>query len=375
MTTDQRGVARPQGAADDIGAFEVVAACPAFPASVATEGELNIAIGCYNALTTPGTYTINITQDVALTASTTQINNATAGIDLVIEGAGFTVDGQGTAGVRPFDIAASTTVTMNEITVSGGNVTGPFVSGGGIRNVGNLTLNNSTLSGNMAEGLGGGLWNGGIVTITNSTVTGNTSTDNYGGGLDNSGTGTMTLQNSTVSGNTATEHGGGISSFGTTNIDSTTIAGNTSTSYGGALFLESGITTLRNSILADSTGGVDCGVLFGSISDGGHNLVESLINCPITNGVNGNIVGEDPMLGPLADNGGPTQTRALLAGSPAIDAGDTTLTTDQRGVARPQGTADDIGAFEVSAPLRFTIEAPTVQTSQIACPAPGTSLV
>jgi hypothetical protein len=72
----------------------------------------------------------------------------------------------------------------------------------------------------------------------------------------------------------------------------------------------------------------------------------------ISNGVNGNMVGVDPLLGPLADNGGPTQTHALLPGSPAIDRGrnDLGLATDQRGFGRVAGRAADMGAFEVQPP-------------------------
>jgi len=91
------------------------------------------------------------------------------------------------------------------------------------------------------------------------------------------------------------------------------------------------------------------------MSDGGHNLIGSMASSVvIVNGVNGNQVGTiaspiDPLIGALADNGGPTETRALLAGSPAIDAGDAEgcPKADQRGVARPQGAACDIGAFEL----------------------------
>jgi hypothetical protein len=84
-----------------------------------------------------------------------------------------------------------------------------------------------------------------------------------------------------------------------------------------------------------------------------HNLSEGVTDdanaCGLTNGANANLIGSDPNLGPLADNGGATQTHALLSGSPAIDAGDnsTCPATDQRGVARPQGSACDIGAYEL----------------------------
>ncbi|MCB0241692.1 MAG: hypothetical protein KDH08_24380, partial [Anaerolineae bacterium] len=168
--------------------------------------------------------------------------------------------------------------------------------------------------------------------------------------------GQLTVSNSTFFGNSGGDHPSDLFDVGTSTLDSVTMA----SFYG----FSDNTTTFRNSIL------LSCNAFGGAIQDDGHNLVQTPGPCISAFTGPGTILNQDPMLGPLADNGGPTQTRALLAGSPAIDAGDTTLTTDQRGVARPQGAADDIGAFEVSAPLRFTIEAPTIQTSQVACPAP-----
>ncbi|HZY41745.1 MAG TPA: choice-of-anchor Q domain-containing protein, partial [Anaerolineae bacterium] len=84
-----------------------------------------------------------------------------------------------------------------------------------------------------------------------------------------------------------------------------------------------------------------------------NNLIEDSANaCGLTNGVNGNIIGQDPVLGALANNGGFTQTHSLLAGSPAIDTGTNTgcPATDQRGAVRPAGVRCDVGAFEYSPP-------------------------
>ena len=123
--------------------------------TASNETQLNTAIAAFNAVaTSPCVFTIQLTGSIALTASTTQINNATAGVSLVIEGGGFAVNGPGTSGsVRPFDIAANTTVKMNRITITGGNATG---SGGGISNIGILTLANSTISGNASVPNNGG---------------------------------------------------------------------------------------------------------------------------------------------------------------------------------------------------------------------------
>ena len=105
-----------------------------------------------------------------------------------------------------------------------------------------------------------------------------------------------------------------------------------------------GVTTVQNSIILQDGTTPACGTaLGGSIVSAWHNLVGDS-SCGF--GATGDQQNTDPLLGPLADNGGPTLTHALLAGSPAIDAGGTTLPGDQRGVPRPQGTVDDIGAFE-----------------------------
>ena len=86
----------------------------------------------------------------------------------------------------------------------------------------------------------------------------------------------------------------------------------------------------------------------GVLTSEGYNLIQNTNGCTIVGDQTGNIYGADPLLGPLQDNGGPTWTHALLAGSPAIDAGptNTSPSVDQRGMLRPQGPAEDIGAFE-----------------------------
>ena len=131
-------------------------------------------------------------------------------------------------------------------------------------------------------------------------------------------------------------------------MNNSTFSGNSAPSGGG--ILNFGTATLKNTIVANSPSGGDCV----GASDGGYNLVED--GSCLTAGTTS--ISGDPLLGELADNGGPTKTHALLEGSPAIDAipdtngstpgcGDAGITTDQRGVARPQGSACDIGAYEV----------------------------
>jgi large repetitive protein len=242
-------------------------------------------------------------------------------------------------------------------------------NGGGIRNNGTLVLENSIISTNQAEGFGGGVQNTDTMVVTDSIFLGNTA--NYGAGIHNySGTfhisnstlednvseihgggilsagGVLTLMNSTLSNNKAngtSSEGGGIAiSGGTSVITNSTFYGNHG-QYGGGISNRGDLTYI-NTIIAGSVGYSDCISEFGTIhSSSTHNLVEDG-SCFVATNLEG-----DPKLGPLADNGGPTLTHALLSGSSAIDAGHNgyCTTTDQRGVSRPQGAGCDIGAYEL----------------------------
>jgi CSLREA domain-containing protein len=232
------------------------------------------------------------------------------------------------------------------------------------------TLTNSTVAGNSgSEGGGIVIRLGGDVTLTKSTVVGNSATV-AGGGIFLEAGGfcrlgvSVTLSNSTVSGNSA-PLGGGIFSAGcagpSVRLTNSTVARNSATQQGGGIFQaadeeEGGRTTLTNALVAQNSAptGPDffnsSGEVFARFS-----LIGDGTGSPITN-TDGNQVGNvppntspiDSRLGPLADNGGPTRTHALLLGSPAIDAASTPIcpTTDQRGVLRPQGPACDIGSYE-----------------------------
>ena len=173
--------------------------------------------------------------------------------------------------------------------------------------------------------------------MRNSTFSGN-SVSATGGGIGNIG-GTLTVTHSTFSGNSASE-GGGI--YNGVDPDTETI----------------GTLTLANTILANSPSGGDCVNNGGTLTPAGVNLVEDG-SCGASTDPTHFLTG-DPQLGPLAPNGGPTQTHALLVGSPAIDAADNSfcLDTDQRGVARPQGTACDIGAYERDVGMQLTALSP-----------------
>ncbi len=287
-------------------------------------------------------------------------------------------------------------VTLTDCTISG-NSAGE--SGGGLLSgLGSVTtLTNCTVSGNSSYIFGGGLINYGTATLTGCTISGNYAGD-FGGGLYNADTGPgATLTNCTVSGNTARAKGGGIFSNGTTMLTNCTVSDNSAGQEGGAIF--NGDTDSGPGTTAELT---NCTVTGNSAQQGGGlwnyynsfnksgsmTIVDTIVaaNTATTSGPDAlgnfvsegnNLIGEtdgssgwvgsdltgsiaqplDPLLAPLAYYGGPTETMALLPGSPAIDAGNNALipngvTTDQRGYARIVNGTVDIGAFEAqSIPL------------------------
>ena len=243
--------------------------------------------------------------------------------------------------------------------------------GGGIYSyIGTLAVNNSTLSGNSANE-GGGIYNGhglSSLTVNSSTLFGNTASRG-GGGIYHDG-GTMIMHNSTLSGNSALENsssggygGGGIYIRGTATIISSTLSSNSApalSARGGGI-RSTGVLSIGNSLVAGNASSTGKEVFnSGTFTSLGNNLFGE-------NGSSG-LVGANPInsdqilpgligtaIGPLANNGGPTQTYLPVTGSPVIDAGSDLLvpadvTTDQRGYGpRIVGSAVDIGAVEVGA--------------------------
>ena len=246
------------------------------------------------------------------------------------------------------DSGSGSTTTLNESRVESNN-------GYGISNFGSLVINNSTITGNTGVGVYNH-WHD--LMINNSTISNNIGTAD-GGGLYNY-IGSVVMNNTTVSGNSATDRGGGISvSSGTVLLNNSTVSANMTTSniYGGGGIYNSGATViLQNTLLAGNTTsgmGPDC---HGGnpIESSGYNIIGNTSNCGFISGID-DWTNIDPLIGPLQDNGGSTFTHELLSFSPAIDTGnpagcrdqaDNLLTTDQRGIARPQGVRCDIGAFE-----------------------------
>jgi hypothetical protein len=264
-----------------------------------------------------------------------------------------------------FEVESPVPATISGMTISAGHLKASgFFHGGAVFNAAgsSLTLESVSISGTTLEKIdasanpvrGAGIANNGTLTISNSTVGGNAQValgagnGSQGAGLFNSG-GAVVIVNSTIANNSQTALSGASSSgaaianvgLGTVQLSSVTIAGNS-----GSAALANGATmNAINTIVANGSSG-NCA---GAITSLGHNL-ESADECGFN--AAGDLVAREALLGPLGDNGGQTDTVPLLEGSPAIDAADAAacLATDQRGVARPQRSACDIGAFELEPP-------------------------
>ena len=296
--------------------------------------------------------------DTILVAAATYQENLNIGVSLTVLGSAASgvgtviIDGGGVNTVVTVS-SASARVGLANLTIRNGF---GGAGGGGIFNRGTLTVTNSTVSGNSARGMpgrGGGIFNLGTLTVTNSTVTGNIVGGafglGYGGGIENQGT--AAVNNSTVTGNTAARGGGIANLQGSVTINNSTVSGNSVhfADDGGGIYgtARPSRTALWRTIRA--------GTAAGGVTSNGYNL-SSDGTCNFHN--TGDLNNTDPKLGPLQNNGGPTQTQALLDGSPAIDAGNPSgctdgnghlLTTDQRGMPRPdhEDTGGcDMGAYE-----------------------------
>jgi len=267
----------------------------------------------------------------------------------IANGGTFTIDNSTISGNSTSSsgggIANGGTLTITNSTISGNSASGSF--GGGVYNLGgDLTITDSTISANSVNGRGGGIWTNSSIEISKSTISGNSSSE--GGGIYNSSLGS-TITNSTISGNSGTARGGGIYNAHTLYTSFVTIAKNSSPD-GSGIYFQNFSTKLyiNNSIIADNIGSPNC-----NISD---TIYASDVNFA-TDGSCGSgftqVTLSQLNLQPLADNGGPTPTHALGPGSVAIDAAsectdlrNNPVTTDQRGVTRPQGARCDAGAFE-----------------------------
>ena len=325
---------------------------------------------------------LRIENGVVNISNTTISNNTSGGAGNTRGGGGIIVFGE---------------LTLTDCIISG-NTAGEGTDGGGILNEGQLRLVRSIVTGNTAGRHGGGIYDGAALgaTIIDSTISNNTANTagidtGRGGGIYVESDPGVTVTGSTISGNTSPGHGGGIFTNGTFTLKNTTVSGNSAGTVGGGIYDDhpggpGGVVTLdsstivnnqanqvggvenrapvgnpavsiRNTIIANNTGGTTPDVR-NAFNSQGYNLIENTTGASIVGDTATNITGVDPNLGSLADNGGLTFTHALLAGSPAIDKGNSFgTTTDQRGFTRPfdfgsianasGGDGADIGAYEV----------------------------
>jgi CSLREA domain-containing protein len=398
---------------------------------------LRAAIKEVNAVSSCGDFTINFSLSTPNTITlNTALPNLAHNVTITGPGVNLlTVQrstGGGTSEFRISTITTGTTVNISGLTISNGSVSDPIGGGAIYNDRGTLTITNCAFNQNSAT-TGGAIYNSGIfgtanLTIINSTFSQNSATSGIGqggaiyshghdgaanlivlnstfsqnsareaGGILNvatnaGGTASLKVFNSTFSQNTATtglSNGGALANAGdfggtaTATVINSTLSQN-SANNGGAIFnfQNAGTATLQmgNTILKKGTSGANFSNNDTLISVG-HNLSDDAAGGDATTGPGGllNQPGDkrntDPLLGPLANNGGPTQTHVLLPGSPAIDAGSNALavdqnsnplTTDQRGAGFPRiiNSTVDIGAYELQEILRIdNVNPPAGRTS------------
>ncbi len=329
----------------------------------------------------------NTPQTILLTTGALAITQ-----NLTIQGPGaplVAVDGNNATKV--FTVSSSATVILSGLTIQngdGGATTADL--GGGIDNQGQLTVRNSIITSNLTGGDGGAISNDSAtssLTIRDSTFSGNQALN--GGAINNIGT--LSVKNSTFVNNQAQGDGGAIFNNDVTSqatIANSTFTGNALTGSGaGSVVRNDGVLTISNATLAGNTAPPTSGSIFNTASGGGTITLRNTIvanntggNCDLQGGTfnadttdltdDGSCTGTQQVttaalqLGSLADNGGPTQTIALQAGSVAIGAGNqTTCTTppvnglDQRGAVRKNPC--DVGAYESSSGTPTPTDTPT----------------
>jgi CSLREA domain-containing protein len=256
------------------------------------------------------------------------------------------IDARGAS--RVVQVAANSSAVVAGLTLTGG---GGVTAGGGalVPSGGQLSLYDVIVDENVAIARGGGIDNQGNLSLFHTTVSGNRVNDGSGGGVANEANSNTAIYYSTISGNRATANGGGIVSAASLSVQNSTIASNAA-GAGGGLYQEStpsASTLLMNTILGANTGG-SCGGSIAGVprSVTSHNLAADG-TCLFATPTEGTV--GDPRLASLANNGGPTDTHALRAGSPAINNADPQLCPAGSGTDQRYATAVgacDIGAFE-----------------------------
>jgi hypothetical protein len=354
-----------------------VASSPAGATAVGTEAELRAAFAA--------DAQVDLTADITL-ADCTGVDAGAVGRPntntdpVVLDGHGFTITQTCESNVIVQNATAA--LTVRNVTITGGDAQG---SGGGVFSLGDLTVEDAVISNNRATGAGGGLVADGAVVVRSSSVVGNGSglggggiqgnlevtvtdsdvSNNLNGGIATSPSESaqLTVVNTTVDHNTLAGLGGGIFSGGTATLVYVTITDNTANQAFASL--DVGSLAAFGTVVTNSAGDANCLVAPDSVSLG-YNFSDDA-TCGFTASTDRENAG-DPGLGPLASNGGPTQTRLPLAASPLLDAIPAAacspdVTTDQRGVTRPQNGTCDIGAVEVVALTPLTPVATPVPIS------------
>jgi hypothetical protein len=352
--------------------------------SIQGPGQAAITVDGNNASRVFYLYNSDALLDVSISGLTVANGNASEGAGIIDWGENLTLD--------------HVTVQDNTATSNEGG------AGGGLARkkiLGSLTIRDSVFSGNDADSAGGGIYiennnapiliqdtvitgnhagfaGGGIylydtvggVKIDRSTISGNTA-DVRGGGIYLYDVGAaVVIENSTISGNHATSgDGGGVYAYhvglGGLAVRNSTIAGNDAGGSGGGIYLYYDTATVTNSIIAGNTAGQGSNDLAG---EGTFDLSYSLVQTPGSANLSdsgGNLLDQDPLLGPLGDHGGPTPTRLPATNSPAVNAGDPAFTppptTDQRGFARVANGRIDMGAVELNpGTLQLSVSAAAV---------------
>jgi len=331
-----------------------------------------------------------ITFDPGLVGGTMTLTSGQLAIDSPVtidaSAAAFvTISGGGAS--RVIMVSDGVVVAMNDLIIRDGAAA---PQGGGILNRGNLSLDRVVVTNNVENSGGpasfdlggGGIYNSESTTLnlTDSTVRDNTTLNQPGGGIYGFFNSSINITRSTISNNLSGDVAGGLRSSGSTTVGNSTFSGNTSTAWhGGGIFHTDGQLTVINSTFSGNIApaGTASGILVATFgAPANMTLTNSVIEgnggtfaCVIEGGGAATITSDgwnvisdgscnpngttdqsntDALLGPLADNGGPTLTHALGAGSPAVDSAgaDDCPVTDQRGVIRPQGAACDVGSIE-----------------------------
>ena len=289
-------------------------------------------------------------------------------------------------------VQAGVSVGLVNLTIQNGMVTNTHNQphGAGILNKATLSLYNVGIKNNTNaadNNLGGGIYNDGVLTITNATISGNQALS--GGAIYTNNSSETNIERSLLANNQASK-GSAVESYGNLQVQNTTVHGNLAF-FGSTIHLAFGTADISFCTVTNNSSGFSSAALewglasltlrqtiltanqpadsikrncSNKIADATYNL-EDANTCGFSTATN--LINTDPKLGPLQDNGGPTQTRALAADSPAIDyvRVNTGVIVDQRGFTRPVGPWADIGAYEYESPVCFPVRSPDGKTAII----------